>query len=62
MPRAMAVAGVATFAYGGILLGPPLIGFIAQATSLHLALSLLILLGLVMALTAHALRHPTQDG
>ena len=62
MPQAMAVAGVATFAYGGILLGPPLIGFIAQATSLHLALSLLILLGLVMALTAHALRHPTQDG
>ena len=54
----MAVAGVATFAYGGILLGPPVIGFLAEATSLHRALMLLILLGVVMLLTAPALRTP----
>lgn len=58
MPKAMAVAGVATFAYGGILLGPPVIGFLAEATSLHRALMLLILLGVVMLLTAPALRTP----
>jgi MFS family permease len=58
MPKAMAVAGVATFAYGGILLGPPLIGFIAEATSLHSALLLLLLLGVVMLLTAPAMKPP----
>lgn len=58
MPKAMAVAGVATFAYGGILLGPPLIGFIAEATSLHTALLLLLALGGVMLFTAPAMKPP----
>lgn len=58
MPKAMAVAGVAVFAYGGILLGPPLIGFVAEATSLHSALLILLGLAAIMILTAPALRPP----
>lgn len=60
MPAATAVAGVSTFAYGGMLLGPPVIGFIAEASSLHFALGLLVLMGLFMAATTHALRPPRQ--
>jgi fucose permease len=37
-----AIAAVATMAYGGGLLGPPLIGFAATATSLSIALWLLV--------------------
>ena len=58
MPPSVAVAGVSTFAYGGILLGPPVIGFIAEASSLQFAMGLLILMGLIMAATTHALRAP----
>ena len=36
-----AIAGVATLGYGGMLLGPPLIGFVAHATSLQTAFLLL---------------------
>ncbi|MEO0976733.1 MAG: MFS transporter [Pseudomonadota bacterium] len=47
MPSGQAVAAVATTGYGGILLGPAAIGFIANATSLQtafLALALLMFL------------------
>ena len=36
-----AIAGVATLGYGGMLLGPPLIGFVAHASSLQTAFLLL---------------------
>jgi MFS family permease len=53
-----AIASVATLGYGGLLLGPPVIGFVAQLTSLRLAL--LILAGLALMIIAFAphLRKP----
>ena len=46
-----AIASVATLGYGGILLGPPLIGFIAEATSLSAAfLVLTVLAGAIVVL------------
>jgi len=37
MPAAAAISAVTTLGYAGILAGPALIGFVAQATSLHTA-------------------------
>lgn len=50
VPAGPAIASVATLGYGGLLLGPPIIGFAAQLVGLRLAF--LILAGLaVLALT-----------
>jgi hypothetical protein len=38
MPSGTAIAAVATFGYGGFLLGPPAIGFVAEFGSLRLGL------------------------
>lgn len=46
IPSGPAIASVATLAYGGMLLGPPLIGFIAQLTGMRL--SFIALAGLTM--------------
>lgn len=43
-PAARAVALLSGFGYSGLLVGPPLIGWLAQATSLTWALGLLVLL------------------
>lgn len=47
-----AVAAVSTMGYAGVLTGPPLVGFIAQATSLATAFALIALLALGMAAAA----------
>ena len=47
-----ALAGVATISYTGGLVGPPFIGFIAEAAGLSLALGTLAVLCVVMALAA----------
>ena len=44
-----ALAAVATLAYGGMLLGPPLVGFVAAATSVPVAFGALVLLALLSA-------------
>jgi MFS family permease len=41
-----ALAGVATLGYGGMLLGPPVIGFVAEGTGMRL--SFLVLAGLAV--------------
>ena len=46
---ASALSAVATLSYGGFLFGPPSIGFIAQATSLRVALWLVVVLALALA-------------
>lgn len=51
-----AIASVATLGYGGILLGPPIIGGLAELTSIRLAFVLLIVLALLMSLLAGAMR------
>ncbi len=55
-----AIAGVATLSYGGMLLGPPLIGFVAGLTSLKLSFGLLALLALMPAGLSNVLR-PSDD-
>lgn len=47
-----AVAAVSTMGYAGVLTGPPLVGFIAQGTSLATAFALIALLVLGMAAAA----------
>jgi len=48
MPEHLAIPAVTTMGYGGVLAGPALIGFIAQASSLGVAL-LLVALALALA-------------
>lgn len=46
-PPGLALAGVATFSYGGMLLGPPVIGFLGEFFGLRAALCLLAVLSLL---------------
>lgn len=58
----LALAAVATMSYTGSLVGPPVIGQIAELISLPYALGLLALLGLVIVLLAPTLaRAPRQE-
>jgi MFS family permease len=58
MSPGRAIASVATLGYGGLLLGPPLIGFLAEAASLRLALLALAALALLITAFAPHLRKP----
>lgn len=53
-----AIAAVATLGYGGILVGPPILGFIAHATSVRFAFAAIALLALMISALAGALRPP----
>jgi hypothetical protein len=55
VPPATALAAVATTGYGGYLAGPPLIGFVAEVTSLPVALAILAAVCAVIAVSAKAL-------
>jgi MFS family permease len=56
------IAAMATVGYGGFLVGPPLVGWLAQASSLRVALSVLVVLALVITALAHHLREPVPEG
>jgi len=45
----MALAAVSTIGYLGFLVGPPLIGFVAQASSLSISFSIIALMGTCIA-------------
>jgi hypothetical protein len=49
-----AIAAVATLGYSGFLIGPPLIGFAAEATSIALALGMIVLACLLIGVCAAA--------
>jgi MFS family permease len=49
-----AIAAVATMGYMGFLSGPPLIGFVAEATSLPLALTLIVFACILVGMAAAA--------
>ncbi|MEU6486550.1 MFS transporter [Streptomyces sp. NPDC046887] len=51
------VAAASTLGYGGMLLGPPAIGFLAEWFSLPLALTTVALLASAAALTGYAVRN-----
>ena len=55
------IAAMATVGYGGFLVGPPLVGWLAQASSLRVGLSVLALLALAITALAHHLREPASD-
>ena len=46
MSAGVALAAVSTIGYLGFLFGPPVIGFIAEASSLRFSFTLIALLGL----------------
>ncbi len=48
LPPSTGIAAVATMGYGGYLVGPPVIGFLASWWSLRVALVVLVLLGLTI--------------
>ncbi|MFE2941061.1 MFS transporter [Streptomyces sp. NPDC059255] len=56
------VAAASTLGYGGMLLGPPAIGFLADWFSLPLALTTVALLAGAAALIAHAARGASANG
>lgn len=58
LPQAQAIARVATLSYGGMLLGPPLIGFVAAALNLRISFALLGILALLTIVMAAVLRPP----
>lgn len=56
MPENVAVPAITTLGYGGILMGPAAIGFIAHASSLNLAFMLLAVLLALVALSGRYLK------
>lgn len=56
MPERLAIPAVTTFGYAGVLAGPALVGFAAQASSLGWALALVALSLLLVGATAHRVR------
>lgn len=50
-----AIASVSTLGYGGLLLGPPIIGLTAELTSIRMAFAILALLALTIVLLAKVL-------
>jgi fucose permease len=50
------IAGVATIGYAGFLAGPPVIGLVAEATTLRFSLLLVALLTGTLVITAQAIR------
>ncbi|WP_066951472.1 MFS transporter [Streptomyces lushanensis] len=55
------VAAASTLGYGGMLLGPPAIGFLADWFSLPLALTTVALLAAAASVVAHAARHMSAE-
>ncbi len=55
MPVTLAVAVISIFGYGGILIGPTLIGFVAHSTSLVTAFMLLAILWLIVPICARSI-------
>ncbi|MEE2944223.1 MAG: MFS transporter [Pseudomonadota bacterium] len=60
VPPAQAIASVATLGYGGILLGPPVIGFLSELVSLRGAFGVLLALAVIMLTIAPSLRPEAE--
>ncbi|WP_331252067.1 MFS transporter [Ruegeria lacuscaerulensis] len=56
IPPGQAIASVATLGYGGLLIGPPLIGFLAEMLTLRLAFMALLPLAVFIVLLSGALK------
>ena len=53
----VAIASVSTLGYGGMLLGPPLIGFVSQATSIRFAFLILAVLAILIVVLSNAVKQ-----
>ncbi|MEM6372792.1 MAG: MFS transporter [Pseudomonadota bacterium] len=60
LPPGTAIASVSTLGYGGLLLGPPLIGFVAYASTLRTGFAVLALLAILIIVFAGAVRPRTN--
>ena len=60
VPPGPAIASVATLSYGGMLLGPVVVGLVAGLTSLGAAFGVLLLLALMSAALAPLLERPGE--
>jgi MFS family permease len=60
VPTGPALAAVSSLGYLGFVAGPPLIGGVAQLSSLRLACSLLVLAGVLVMLLASSAAPPTR--
>lgn len=58
MPPGVAISAVAMLGYTGFLVGPPVIGFVAEVTGLRIGLSVVVLLGIAMVVLARFVRWP----
>jgi MFS family permease len=56
-----AISVVTTFGYGGFLLGPPLVGGLAEVAGLRTALGVVGVAGLAVFLLSLRLREPGED-
>ncbi|MGO4294102.1 MFS transporter [Chitinophaga sp. RAB17] len=56
VPPGMAIATVSTIGFLGFLCGPPLIGFVAQATSLGIAFSMIAVMGAAIAVMSSRIK------
>lgn len=61
VPPGQAIASVATLGYGGLLIGPPLIGFLAEMLTLRLAFMALLPLAVLIVLLSGALRPVCRE-
>ena len=57
VPPGQAIASVATLGYGGLLIGPPLIGILAELMTLRLAFAVLLPLAVLITVLAGALKR-----
>ena len=62
VPTGQALAAVTSLGYLGFLAGPPIIGGVAQLTSLRLAAGLMVLANVLVVLLAGAARVPDSGG
>ncbi len=58
LSTAPAIAAMTTMGYSGFLVGPPLIGFLAELVTLPLALAVVVLLCALIALLAGSIIPP----
>jgi MFS family permease len=56
LSRGRAVASVATLGYAGFLAGPPLLGWLAEPTSLRAVMIVIVILSALVAVLAPATR------
>lgn len=56
LPASTALTAVATTGYFGFLIGPPLVGYVAEATSLRVSFLLIAMMGLVISVLSRHVR------